>query len=210
MIKSPTFALTPPLRSIVHGLRPQHILAVAKSTVVPMVLIAAASLSGCAEARRTMGLEKAPPDEFTVVSSAPLSQPPDYSLRPPIPGAPRPQQGTTTDQAYEAITGTTGSSATVPSPGEKVLLSKAGSTTNTPEIRNKVDEETTGLVQASHSFTDHLLFWKDDPMPGEPLDPSKEAQRLKDNAASGKPPAEGDNVLILSSPPGSGWFAWIF
>src|SRR3546814_5174685 len=43
------------------------------------------------------------PDEFRVVSRAPLTLPPDYNLRPPEPGAPRPQVGTPSQQAERAV-----------------------------------------------------------------------------------------------------------
>jgi hypothetical protein len=180
--------------------------------LVPVAALAtffvAANLTGCADARRALGVEKAPPDEFAVVANAPLSQPPDYSLRPPTPGAPRPQEGTTTDRARAALTGGAAGSM-APSPGEQLLLAKAGGNSIVPDIRHKVDEETTGMAEASQSFTDNLLFWKDAPLPGEPLDSTQEAQRLKSNAAAGKPPADGDSVIISRTPPSatSHWYS---
>jgi len=50
-------------------------------------------------------MSKRAPDEFAVVRRAPLIVPPDYDLRPPDPGAPRPNIGTTSDQARVALTG---------------------------------------------------------------------------------------------------------
>ena len=55
------------------------------------------AVSGCESTRETFGLNKTAPDEFQVVSRAPLSLPPDFTLRVPDPGAPRPQTGTTTE-----------------------------------------------------------------------------------------------------------------
>jgi hypothetical protein len=70
-------------------------------------LIACAMLAGCGDdARKTLGLGKNPPDEFQVVGRAPLSIPPDYSLRPPTPGAARPQEPSMTDTARNAVLGT--------------------------------------------------------------------------------------------------------
>jgi hypothetical protein len=40
------------------------------------------------------------------------------------------------------------------------------------------------------------MFWRDAPLPGEPLDPQGEAKRLRDNASLGKPPTAGDTVKI--------------
>ncbi|MBM3546169.1 MAG: DUF3035 domain-containing protein [Alphaproteobacteria bacterium] len=61
-------------------------------------------LAGCGEEmRKSFGLGKNAPDEFAVVRRAPLSLPPDFALRPPQPGALRPQEGTVTDQARSAV-----------------------------------------------------------------------------------------------------------
>lgn len=49
----------------------------------------ALGVSGCESTRETFGLNKQSPDEFAVVSRAPLSLPPDFTLRVPEPGAPR-------------------------------------------------------------------------------------------------------------------------
>src|SRR3954463_12091150 len=65
----------------------------------------AAAVAGCSSTKEMLGLTKRSPDEFQVVSRAPLSMPPDYSLRPPTPGAARPQEGTTTQQAQQIVTG---------------------------------------------------------------------------------------------------------
>lgn len=70
-----------------------------------VLLVAAGLLAGCSEARQAMGLGKRAPDEFTVVKRAPLSLPPEYALRPPEPGAPRPQESSPTAQARQQVLG---------------------------------------------------------------------------------------------------------
>src|SRR3954447_7642403 len=62
-------------------------------------------LAGCSSDKlsRTFGLTRDAPDEFTVTTRAPLSMPPDFSLRPPRPGAPRPQEQSEREQAQEAL-----------------------------------------------------------------------------------------------------------
>jgi hypothetical protein len=60
-------------------------------------------LLGCTDLRRSIGLEKTSPDEFAVESRAPLTIPPDFELRPPSPGAPRPQEKAANQQAKQAI-----------------------------------------------------------------------------------------------------------
>jgi len=46
------------------------------------------------------------PDEYNVSPSAPLVMPPDFSLRPPEPGAARPQEVRAEDKAKQALLGT--------------------------------------------------------------------------------------------------------
>jgi hypothetical protein len=55
-------------------------------------LVGALALSGCTNFKRAIGLEPTMPDEFEVEARAPLTIPPDFDLRPPKPGAPRPQE----------------------------------------------------------------------------------------------------------------------
>jgi len=71
-----------------------------------VLLPALALLAGCGEEmKKSFGLGKNAPDEFAVVRRAPLSLPPDFALRPPQPGAIRPQEGTATDQARSTVLG---------------------------------------------------------------------------------------------------------
>src|SRR3546814_12506032 len=63
----------------------------------------ALAVSACGGFRDSLGLTKQSPDEFRVVSRAPLTLPPDYNLRPPEPGAPRPQVGSASQQAERAV-----------------------------------------------------------------------------------------------------------
>jgi hypothetical protein len=60
-------------------------------------------LSGCSGFKRDLGIERAAPDEFAVESRAPLTIPPDFDLRPPQPGAQRPQEVTAAERARKAI-----------------------------------------------------------------------------------------------------------
>jgi hypothetical protein len=84
------------------------------------VMLAAGALGGCGEVRRSLGMEKRAPDEFAVVTRAPLSLPPDYSLRPPEPGAPRPQEQASTVAARAAVFGGTAPAGFVPA-GQSAL-----------------------------------------------------------------------------------------
>src|SRR5262245_9973341 len=88
--------------------------------------VAAAGLvSGCGSTQRMLGLEKSAPDEFRVITKAPLVVPPDYALRPPRPGDARP--GPADAQAAAARAAVFGTDiGTKSSEGEKLLVAKAG------------------------------------------------------------------------------------
>lgn len=94
-------------------------------------------LAGCGS---TGLLGRDRPDEFAVQRQAPLVVPPDFSLAPPAPGAPRPTEGTTQQQTLDALFGG-------PSPRselEKTTLNRAG--TAAPSIRSTVGDPATNTV----------------------------------------------------------------
>lgn len=63
------------------------------------------ALTGCEQTRQSLGLDRVPPDEFAVVTRAPLSVPPGIDLQPPRPGAARPQEPQTRDTATGVLFG---------------------------------------------------------------------------------------------------------
>ncbi len=96
--------------------------------LLPLCLL---SLTGCDTVRDTLGLDHSGPNEFDVATSAPLSMPPDYNLRPPEPGAARPQDVPADQQAQQTLLGSAapkaGGSPLVASNGENALLQQVGS-----------------------------------------------------------------------------------
>jgi hypothetical protein len=68
-----------------------------------LCLAASSLIAGCSDFKKSIGLEPTLPDEFAVESRAPLTIPPDFELRPPAPGAPRPQEKAPNQQAKQAI-----------------------------------------------------------------------------------------------------------
>jgi len=174
--------------------------------ILAAALIAAApALSACGEARRAFGFDRTTPDEFAVVSRAPLAVPPDFELRPPTPGAPRPQEAAARDSAASvlfepgrdvAVRTEADGSVTPLTPGQSVLLAQAGADEADPDIRRIVDEETSRVLAADSSFVDELLFWQEPEAPGTVVDAEAEAQRLRTNAALGRPLNEGEVPII--------------
>jgi Protein of unknown function (DUF3035) len=59
--------------------------------------------AGCTDFKRSIGIEPTLPDEFAVESRAPLTIPPDFDLRPPTPGASRPQEKSADQQAKDVM-----------------------------------------------------------------------------------------------------------
>jgi hypothetical protein len=154
---------------------------------------------------RTFGLTRDAPDEFTVTTRAPLSMPPDYSLRPPRPGAARPMEQSERTQAEEALVPQTalGSPQAGDSPGQEALVQAAGPAVPN-QIRQQVDSDAR-MQQGNTSFVSKLLFWQTPQPPGIVIDPQKEAQRLRENAALGASPDTGDTPII--QPEKKGWLS---
>jgi hypothetical protein len=161
----------------------------------------ALGLSACGGFRDQLGLNKQSPDEFRVVSRAPLTVPPDFQLRPPEPGAPRPQVGTTAQQAERAVfRNTTIAQQTASAPnrtaGEQALLDAAGAQAADPAIRAIVNRETKQLNDESERFVDLLVFWNAQSPAGTIVDPVAETRRLQENAALGQPATTGPTPQI--------------
>ena len=77
---------------------------------IVIILALTAMLGACSGMKKTLGIEKEAPDEFMVMSRAPLSLPPEYNLRP------------VTDPARSSDFDTTADANL--SSGERALLSK--------------------------------------------------------------------------------------
>lgn len=170
-----------------------------------LILVLFAGLAACDTIRKVAGVDKTPPDEFTVISRAPLDLPPDYSLRPPRAGALRPQETTPTQQARQTVFRageksdaaiTAALSVDNRSSGEVALLKRAGAADSDPNIRQIVNQENSKLLESDRSFVDRLVFWKAPEEPGTVVDPTKETQRLRENASTGKAVTEGETPII--------------
>ena len=162
-----------------------------------LVLITfACSLLGCESSREVFGNKKVRPDEFLVYKRPPLSQPPDYGLRPP-------QQGTQEKRispermAKAAIIGVKAESQLgvqplQTSPGMQSLLRNTGALTASSSIRGIISEETSIYADEDERFVDKLIFWVDDqPFEGTVLNPKEEQKRIRNAQALGKPITDG-------------------
>jgi hypothetical protein len=161
------------------------------------LVAAGASMSGCTAVQRS--LAPVTPDEFRVVARAPLVVPPDYALRPPAPGEPRPQELQPEGAARAAILGA--NAARQVSPGERLLMTKAGADKADPLVKFVVDDEFGDLAYKDKSFADMVMFWRPNqpatPSTGAntatPIDPAAEAAKVA-NLTGGQP------VVIVRAP----------
>jgi hypothetical protein len=175
------------------------------------LLFGVLALAGCSgdQLSRNFGFLRDAPDEFTVTTRAPLSMPPDYSLRPPQPGAPRPQETSTRLQAEEALTpqiALTGE-PTQNSAGQQALVQQAGPPAPNG-IRGEVNHEADQQAAQNDSFVNTLMFWRTPQPPGVVVDPAKEAQRIRENAALGRSQETGQTPII--QPRQKAWLEGLF
>lgn len=161
-----------------------------------VLALAAPSVSGCESLERAFGTQKVVPDEFAVVSRAPLAVPPDYALRPPRPGASPTQEVSASDQAKQTIFRAGDQTAALPgadqrSEGENALLKQAGAGSASPDIRRTVNQEARE-APVDQSLVDKLLFWRGPDYKLGPtdqvIDPKLEADRLKGGSATATAP----------------------
>lgn len=157
------------------------------------ILLGLLFLAGCSSVKTALGVNKSVPDEFAVVTRAPLTLPPNYALQPPKPGTQRPQELTSYQQAQQVLSGNqqnigqnigqnTGQSNipnnTVNGSAEQALLQRAGASQTNQNIREIVDGES---VQ-QQSLKD--AFLQKPTANTQTVDALKERQRLQQSGVS--------------------------
>lgn len=151
--------------------------------------VLALATTACSSVGKQLGLTRQAPNEFNILTKAPLSVPPEYNLRPPKIGESSLENNYSQETAREALIGDIDSAE--PSEGEVVLMSKAGVGRANPEIRLEIDGQNS-VERKSSGFADTILFWNNGRQvnpDGSPLDPEIEARRLKaiETATGGQP-----------------------
>ncbi|TDP47768.1 DUF3035 domain-containing protein [Zavarzinia compransoris] len=176
------------------------------------ILISACDGGG--DIRSQLGVSRRSPDEFSVVTNAPLALPPDFSLRPPQPGAPPTQGARPETSASTAVFGATlpggpaagtpvgVAAAQPPSALEQQFLSRAGATSADPAIRATLNQESGALVEKSRNFAREVLGIANIDPTDIVVNAPEEARRLRQNAASGLPASTGDTPQIRRGNPG--------
>ena len=182
------------------------------------VMALALALTGCDTIRNAAGMGKQAPDEFAVLTKAPLVIPPDYNLMPPRPGAAPTNQTEPTEAAAQTLFGndpqTVASNITGNySEGEKLLMAYAGIQNADPAIRAHLASDHKAMMGADDDFTNEILFWKGPKTdPGKAVDADAEAKRLSDQKA-GIAPNQAQKSEDQPQPEKKGWldgwFDWL-
>ena len=164
-------------------------------TCTLMVLLLA--ITACAGGfRNAAGLSRIPPDEFKVVSNAPLTVPPEFILRPPVPGAKRPQEVDVQQQAKSILFESSSKNENSDeSKSESIFLKKADAQTADPDIRNLLTQEEvdSAKVEKKKGFFDKMMsFASKNPDKDTVVNAAKEKERIETNKKEDKPVNTGD------------------
>jgi DUF3035 family protein len=171
-----------------------------------LAFLSALALAGCgggdANVKEKLGLKVAAPDEFSVVTRAPLSVPPDYTLRPPRPGADRPMEISVREQTKKTVFGVSDTPAPQATAGSSSeFLNKLGADQRDPAIRESLNSEMVQLDKKDQPAAEKLLFWKEKTPRGKTIDPVEEQKRLEaEGQVSGSTSVEKRNEDILKTP----------
>ncbi len=166
-----------------------------------LVLSMAVLATGCTSTqKRTIGLTRDAPDEFDVLSRAPLSIPPDFRLAEPNPGGESLSDRRADEIPRNTVFGTDDLDARVydasnPGPlggqttGERSFLGQAGAQNSTANIRQVIDGEARAVNEADDSFINKVITFgtgAQDVSSNEVLvDAQEETRRIRENRALG-------------------------
>jgi hypothetical protein len=178
---------------------------------IAVLAIVGLGLSGCSYIRESAGMNKMAPDEFAVLTKAPLVIPPDFGLMPPKPGAAPTNQTDPAGNAQASLYGADAATVAANMPGnasmaEKLLIANAGAADADHNVRQQLTADANSMLATDDGFTDQLMFWeaKKKPDEGKPVDADAEAKRLSDpQAGKASAPAEKEDKGWFD-----GWFDW--
>ena len=154
------------------------------------------ALGACGgETGKILGLDRQTPDEFAVVTRAPLTLPPEFGLRPPDPDGQRTQDLKPGQEAQRAVFGEDAVQRRLETEAD---MCRAGSSQGEIALLTRTGglEETAALTAEQESFVDTLVFWRDKEPAGDIVDAGEETRRLQGNSALGQPVTDGNTPII--------------
>ena len=159
------------------------------------------ALTACEATKENLGLTRRAPDEFAVMTRAPLQMPPPgetTALPPPQPGMERPQEVSPVQSAQTAILGQPAAASDgASSAAENSLLQKAGATEANPRIRSIVNKEAAEDTKDNRPVVKRILnIGKKSEDPATIVDAPAELQRLKTNRQSGQSVTQGETPTL--------------
>lgn len=171
-----------------------------RSLLLILLAATAVPLAGCSTVKDELGLTRRTPDEFAVVTRAPLEIPPSLSgpLPRPQPGAQRPQEISPGMSAQAAILSQPVPTADSQSGAEAALLQRAGATGTDPNIRAVVNKESAEGAEDNRPVVKKILNLgnKKDDGPASIVDAPAEIQRIQSNKKAGQPLTYGDTPTL--------------
>lgn len=173
------------------------------------------SLGACTYLREAAGMNKMAPDEFAVLTKAPLVIPPDYNLAPPKPGAAPTNQTDPTGTAQSTLFGNDRAGSALVSESEKALLASAGATNADSSVGLHIAADNKSMLAADDSFANDVMFWKPSkPDHSNPVDADAEAKKFDARKTTGQAPGADSAPPPPPPPPqkdeGDGWFDWLW
>lgn len=168
--------------------------------ILMLLMVTTVMTTNCSNIRNSMGLEKEAPDEFAVITRAPLEIPAHTILPPPTPGKQRPQEQTAIQSAQNAILGDNDTAAiSSQSEGERALLQKTGAQNAATDIRQTLDQESDDIAKRERSVFKRLLGVadKNQKNAASVVDSKKEHERLQQNKIKGRDITYGETPTII-------------
>lgn len=154
--------------------------------IATSLLIGCFTLQGCGSVKKSLGIDRDPPDEFAVTPSIqPLDMPPDFFVLPePCPGAPRPQDLAAINARNEKFLGSAQGQNEL-TPGQEALLEMAGVEEGQEIIADELDRESNIERAKGKPILESLGIKKT--KKGDVINPHEEAIKLQEQGIPQNP-----------------------
>jgi len=162
---------------------------VLKVRVTSFLILVGTIIAGCDQTKEVLGLKRERPDEFQVLDRRPLSVPPGYGLRPPLPGQKGVSEHTPREDAQALLLGKEQEEASIDpshhdkSATEAEILQKAQTEKKDEKIREKLANE---VESNKPSIGEKMAFWKKSKPKGDVIDSKTENKKYNGSELPGR------------------------